>query len=301
MWSHFVAVWAMKKFPLLGFLHGNKRSHFAEENEMAAAWGKFAIHHFIYIECWTYIVLYKIWSNGPCLRDSQVMLDKQYLRAPHKEKLRPWQPVRGNARMDGMESQDGIGPTCGKEDTEAWGRGGYSSAPLLNPGSQLKAWPWGPVPLGICCLTWGQRIVGCSWQHEKIENHAELRRTGDTATPSTLVTDSPGHSWRLSWEWSGKCWLGQAAPAASNLPVWPSVTGRREVGVNTRTISVAIAFPLPASLSGLWSSENPPFSFGQVKPSKQTQLLSLTCFCSEKIKEAQWISELMERMLSPCS
>lgn len=68
MWSRFVAVWAMKKFPLLGFLHGNKRNRFAEENEMASAWGKFALHHFIFMECWTYIVLYKIWSNSPCLR-----------------------------------------------------------------------------------------------------------------------------------------------------------------------------------------------------------------------------------------
>lgn len=68
MWSRFVAVWAMKKFPLLGFLHGNKRNHFAEENEMASAWGKFAHHHFIFMGCWTYIILYKVRSNGPCLR-----------------------------------------------------------------------------------------------------------------------------------------------------------------------------------------------------------------------------------------
>lgn len=33
----------MKKFPSLGFLHGNKRNHFAGENEMASVWGKFAI------------------------------------------------------------------------------------------------------------------------------------------------------------------------------------------------------------------------------------------------------------------
>jgi hypothetical protein len=40
----------MKKFPSLGFLHGSKRSRFAEENEMASVWGKFAIHHLVFTE-----------------------------------------------------------------------------------------------------------------------------------------------------------------------------------------------------------------------------------------------------------
>lgn len=91
MWSHFVAVWAMKKFPSLGFLYGSKRSCFVEENEMASVWGKFAIHHFMFMfmECWTYTAFYKIWNKGLCFRSSQVMLDKQYLWAPHRE-LRWW-------------------------------------------------------------------------------------------------------------------------------------------------------------------------------------------------------------------
>lgn len=107
----------------------------------------------------------------------------------------------------------------------------------LNLGLQLTAWSYWPVPLGIYFLTQARRTVGCRWQHERVKDHTESR-AGDS---------SAAHSgrWPLRAEAGGfprngleSVWLGQAAPAASNLPVWCSVTGGREVAVNTRTISV---------------------------------------------------------------
>lgn len=73
----------------------------------------------------------------------------------------------------------------------------------------------------------------------RVKDHPELGRMGDSHTAhisSCLLQATAGGFPRNG---QGSIWLGQAAPpAASNLPVWRSVTGAREVVANTRTISV---------------------------------------------------------------
>lgn len=108
-------------------------------------------------------------------------------------------------------------------------------------------------------------------------------------------------SWRLSQEWSGQRLIRSACSFCCLQTTCLTLhdSGKRGRS-NTRTISVSRCFlPLPASLSRLWSSEKSPSSFGQLKPGKGTQSLSPTLFCCEKMKEAQWMLKVMERMLTP--
>lgn len=98
------------------------------------------------------------------------------------------------------------------------------------------------MPSGICLLTWGQRIAGCGRQHERVEDHTEPRRPGDSNSVHTSHWPPWATAGGFPRQGRESVWWGQAAPAASNLPVWRSVTGGREVEVNAGTISVCHCF-----------------------------------------------------------
>lgn len=165
-------------------------------------------------------------------------------------------------------------------------------------GLHLTAWSYWPGLGGMCFLTWEWGMGGCGWQQETVKDHTESR-TGDSNTARTGRWPLWAAAAGFPRNGQDSIWWGRAAPAASDLPVWCSVTRGREVVANARTISGHCCFfhCLPSSLGCDYQRNLHPHLVKWSLANKPS-LSPPTLFCCEMIKEARGTSRLMEWRLT---